>query len=57
MDSEESESADRYPIRGTFFGCCAAAGPVISKIVISKQKRTRILVLIGFLPLWFLAVN
>src|SRR6266545_8137023 len=25
VDSEDDERADRYPTRGTFFGCCASA--------------------------------
>src|SRR5215467_4147056 len=54
---EEGELADRNPISGTFFGCCASAKPVISKTVISKQRRTRILLLICSFILYVFTVN
>src|SRR6266545_4160069 len=34
VDSEDDERADRYPIRGTFFGCCASAtAPHIANVI------------------------
>jgi len=37
--SEARESGDRYPIRGTFFGCCADAAKQSAKSMVQKTKR------------------
>src|SRR5207247_9460969 len=48
-DSLVALTDDRYPMRKTFFGCCAWAGkPVSRRIVSSRQINTKIFLVIRF---------
>jgi hypothetical protein len=42
VDSDETERAERYPIRAILFACCAAdRKPVGRRIVVNKQNNTK----------------
>jgi hypothetical protein len=49
VDSVAGSSADRYPIRGTFFGCCASADE--QSATSTAQRATTVLFLFMSFPL------
>src|SRR4029453_5314870 len=52
----DGEVAIRYPIRGTFFGCCASADEeLVSRRLVSNQKKQFLLIV--FLPAFFLETD
>jgi hypothetical protein len=55
-EAGEGEEAISKPIRGTFFGCCAAAGTLSAKRR-AQSTKTVILLCIAFIAFFFVSIH
>jgi len=52
-----ASTGDRYPIRGTFFGCCARAGKGRAKSIEQKARRVIFLCMAPYLQTWLSRIH